>query len=93
MQAALDLLHPNALQLFAESVSELELAQAGLVPRFDGLLSAWVALVTGDLTGCNLRIPDGISSKPAGRNEHTPHLELLVTEMQEVARLEAGAAW
>jgi len=93
MQAALDLLYPNALQLFAESAGELELAQAGLVPRSDGLLSAWVALVTGDLTGCNLRIPDGNLSKPAGRSEHTPHLERLVAEMQEVARLEAGAAW
>jgi ring-1,2-phenylacetyl-CoA epoxidase subunit PaaC len=93
MQAALAELYPYGLQIFAEIAGELELAQAGLVPRFDGLLSAWVALVTGDLTGCNLRIPDGILSKPAGRNEHTPHLERLVAEMQEVARLEAGAAW
>jgi ring-1,2-phenylacetyl-CoA epoxidase subunit PaaC len=93
MEAALAELYPHALQVFAAIAGELELAQAGLVPRFDGLLSTWVALVTGDLTGCNLRIPDGILSKPAGRNEHTPHLERLVAEMQEVARLEAGAAW
>ena len=93
MQAALAELYPHALQVFAAIAGELELARAGLVPRSDGLLSAWAALVTGDLTGCNLRIPDGNLSKSAGRNEHTPHLERLVAEMQEVARLEAGAAW
>lgn len=93
MQGALEELFPHARQVFAEIAGELELAQAGLVPRSDGLLSSWVALVTGELTGCNLRIPDGNLSKPAGRNEHTSHLERLVAEMQEVARLEAGVAW
>jgi len=93
MQAALGELYPHALQVFAEIDGELELTQAGLVPQSDGLLSSWVALVTGELSGCNLRFPDGGLVKPAGRNEHTRHLERLVAELQEVARLEAGVAW
>jgi len=93
MQAALDLLYPNALQLFAESASELELAQADLVPPPDLLLVMWAAQVKQDLTAAELRIPDGSLTTPAGRGKHTPHLETLVAEMQQVARLEAGVAW
>jgi ring-1,2-phenylacetyl-CoA epoxidase subunit PaaC len=93
MQAALDLLYLHALQLFAESAGELELAQAGLVPQPDRLLGSWASQVREDLTASELRIPDGNLSTPAGRSAHTPHLEPLVAEMQQVARLEAGAAW
>ena len=93
MQAALDLLYPQALQLFAESASELELAQAGLVPPPGTVLAMWAPRMSEDLTASELRIPDGNLSTPPGRNEHTSHLERLVAEMQEVARLEAGAAW
>jgi ring-1,2-phenylacetyl-CoA epoxidase subunit PaaC len=93
MQAALDLLYPNALQLFGESASELELAQAGLVPPPDRFLAMWTPQVSEDLTASELRIPDGNIPSPDGRSAHTPHLEPLVADMQEVARLEAGAAW
>jgi len=93
MQAALDLLYPNALQLFAESASELELAQAGLVPPPDRLLATWASQVREVLTAADLRIPGGNLTIPAGRSEHTAHLESLVAEMQQVAQLEAGAAW
>jgi len=93
MQAALDLLYPDALQLFAESASELELAQAGFVPQPNGLLVSWNSYVRQDLTAAELRITDGDLSAPAGRSEHTPHLERLVADMQQVARLEAGVVW
>jgi 1,2-phenylacetyl-CoA epoxidase catalytic subunit len=93
MQAALDLLYLHALQLFAESAGELELAQAGLVPQPNGLLVSWNSYVRQDLTAAELRITDGDLSAPAGRSEHTPHLERLVADMQQVARLEAGVVW
>ncbi|MGH2619689.1 MAG: 1,2-phenylacetyl-CoA epoxidase subunit PaaC, partial [Anaerolineales bacterium] len=93
MQTALELLYPHALQLFAEGAGELALAQAGLVPQPDRLLASWASRVRQDLTASELRIPDGNQSTLAGRRAHTPHLEPLVAEMQQVARLEAGIAW
>ena len=93
MQSALAQLYPHALQLFAESAGEPALAQAGLVPQPERLLASWGSQVSEDLIASELQIPEGNLSIPAGRGEHTPHLELLVAEMQQVARLEAGAAW
>jgi ring-1,2-phenylacetyl-CoA epoxidase subunit PaaC len=93
MQAALDLLYPDALQLFAEGAGEIELARATLVPPSGLVLAKWASQVSEDLTAAELRIPDGGLTTPAGRSEHTPHLEGLVADMQQVARLEAGAAW
>ena len=93
MQTALEALYPQALQLFAESAGEIELAQATLVPPSDLVLANWASQVSEDLTASELRIPDGSLTTPAGRSAHTPHLEPLVAEMQQVARLEAGAAW
>lgn len=93
MQTALEVLYPHALQLFAEGAGEIALAQATLVPPSDLVLAKWASQVSEDLTASELRIPDEDLPTRAGRNEHTPHLERLVAEMQEVARLEAGAAW
>jgi len=93
MQAALNQLYPHALQLFTAETGEAELASAGLVPRPDRLLSSWASQVSEELMASELRLPDGNLSTPAGRSAHTSHLEPLVAELQQVARLEAGIAW
>ena len=93
MQTALEQLYPHALQLFVESAAEPALAQAGLVPQPDQLLAAWAPQVGQVLTASDLRIPEGYPSASAGRGAHTPHMEPLVAELQQVARLEAGVAW
>ncbi|HLF37803.1 MAG TPA: 1,2-phenylacetyl-CoA epoxidase subunit PaaC [Anaerolineales bacterium] len=93
MQTALDLLYPHALQLFVEGAGELALAQAGLVPRPDRLLASWASQVSEEFIASELRLPDGNLSTPAGRTAHTSHLEPLVAELQQVARLETGVAW
>jgi len=93
MQTALDLLYPRALQLFTEETGEAELASAGLVPRPDRLLASWASQVSEELIASELRLPDGNLSTPAGRTAHTSHLEPLVAELQQVARLETGVAW
>jgi len=93
MQAALEQLYPHALQLFAESAAEPALTQAELVPQPERLLAAWASQVREVLTASELQIPDGNPSTSAGRGAHTLHLEQLVAELQQVARLEAGIAW
>jgi len=93
MQQALDVLYPLAFQLFALNAEELELAQESIVPSADRQADLWISRVREHLSASSLRVPEGARPKPAGRDQHTPHLEALVAEMQEVARVEVGAEW
>jgi ring-1,2-phenylacetyl-CoA epoxidase subunit PaaC len=92
MQAALDVLWPLAGQLFTPAEDDLLLVQAGYLPEFTGVWSAWRDQVEPFLERCQLSRP-ATNPNQAGRQEHTPHLKVLLSELQSVARMEPEAEW
>ena len=93
MQQAVEVLYPLAFQLFGPNAELIDLVQQGLVPAADRLADVWHSRVREHLSGSDLRLPEGVRSMPADRNQHTPHLAALVAEMQAVALAEVGAEW
>ena len=93
MQAALNELWPYAQQLFQPTPGEHLLVEAGYVPDPAGLHTAWTETVVPFLRQCDLVVPDSPAAEQDGRDVHTPHLEQLVNELQEVARLDPQAQW
>ncbi len=93
MQAALNELWPYAQQLFQPTPGEHLLVEAGYVPDPAGLHTAWTETVAPFLRQCDLVVPDSPAAEQDGRDVHTPHLEQLVNELQEVARLDPQAQW
>jgi len=92
MQAALDVLWPLAGQLFTPAEGELLLVQAGYLPESIGIRSAWLDQVEPFLERCLLTLPAAVLDQ-FQRHEHTPHLRVLLSELQSVARMEPGAEW
>lgn len=92
LQKALDGLWPYTLQPFTPLPGEAELAQAGLAPASGELGAAWEALVFPGLRQCELSLPDA-PRLALSRQEHTPHLKVLLAEMQSLARSEPQAEW
>ncbi len=90
MQKALDALWPYVAQLFVPFTDEPLLLQEGYVPTRSELESQWNAKVTPFLQECALSLPQPSPTRYA-RDQHTPHLKVLLAEMQSVARLEPGA--
>ncbi|MEW5958178.1 MAG: 1,2-phenylacetyl-CoA epoxidase subunit PaaC [Chloroflexota bacterium] len=93
MQNALNQLWPYAAQLFVPLPGESLLVQAGFVPAPERLRSAWEQLVLPQLAQADLTIPVNAAAITVQRDRHTPHLAALLAELQEVARLNPGAAW
>jgi 1,2-phenylacetyl-CoA epoxidase catalytic subunit len=62
------------------------------LPESANLLSAWQDQVEPFLEHCQLSLPETAPDQ-VGRQEHTPHLKVLLAEMQSVARLEPEAEW
>ncbi|MEK6573074.1 MAG: 1,2-phenylacetyl-CoA epoxidase subunit PaaC, partial [Chloroflexota bacterium] len=89
MQAALGTLWPYGLQLFVPIPGEDELIAANIVPDPRKLRDAWEDMVRPWLTDASLTVPDSSEPAVASREQHTEHLAALLTEMQEVARLES----
>ncbi len=92
-QAALDSLWPYAQQLFVSLPDEPALVAAGYVPEPAITQQTWRAAVQPFLQDCQLIIPQTPTGAPPGRKEHTPHLTVLLAELQEVARLDPAASW
>jgi ring-1,2-phenylacetyl-CoA epoxidase subunit PaaC len=92
MQAALDALWPLSGQLFTTVKDESLLVKSGYMPRSTDLWAAWKNQVQPFLERCQLSLP---STDPIQivRVEHTPHLKVLLAEMQSVARMEPEAGW
>ena len=88
MQRALVMLYPYALQLFASGGADQE-----SLPGGEELRVAWEAEILPSLADSNLALPELEGSPARGRDEHTPHLDELVSEMQIVARQETEAQW
>ncbi|MCI0397238.1 MAG: phenylacetate-CoA oxygenase subunit PaaC [Chloroflexi bacterium] len=92
-QKALDELWPYAYQLFAPLPDEALLVKAGLLPAQEELRQAWEGHVVPFLASCDLRPPVRNTPPAQNRDEHTPHLEALLADMQVVARAHPGAEW
>jgi ring-1,2-phenylacetyl-CoA epoxidase subunit PaaC len=92
LQKALDNLWPYTLQLFLPMERESQLIDAGFVPGAAVVQNEWESEVFSFLEECSLVIPDAPRLK-ADRSEHTPHLKVLLTEMQLLARSEPEAEW
>ncbi|MDX1665065.1 MAG: 1,2-phenylacetyl-CoA epoxidase subunit PaaC [Candidatus Promineifilaceae bacterium] len=95
MQQALDSLWPAVFQLFAPLPGEEQLVAAGYVPAPAQLQAAWEREARPFLEDAGLRLPPDPQAPAtvAPRSEHTEHLEPLVADLQEVARLEREAEW
>lgn len=92
-QQALEQLWPEVWQLFAPLPQEALLVEAGYVPDPAQLAVEWEEAVRPFLHETGLQPPDNPGGEPEGREVHTPHLEQLLGELQEVARLDPEAEW
>jgi ring-1,2-phenylacetyl-CoA epoxidase subunit PaaC len=92
MQEALDKAWPMTSQLFSHSREDSHLVYSGYTPSGELFQASWLDEASGFLQGCQLSIP-AIAGDRASRRDHTPHLGILVDEMQSVARSEPEAGW
>lgn len=92
MQAALNELWPYTGEIFSHMGHESSLISAGIVPDSGKLQNTWLARVLPFLQECSLSIP-GEPPQVLHRQEHTPGLKVLLSEMQSVARSENEAQW
>jgi ring-1,2-phenylacetyl-CoA epoxidase subunit PaaC len=98
LQKALGSLWPDALQLFYPLPDEAALVSAGFVPEAAAMERTWVEEVTPFLKESGIVLDHSQPQKAnaeagSGRDRHTPHLKVLVAELQSVARLEPEAGW
>lgn len=92
MQKALNELWPYTREIFYPVENENALVSTGIVPDPTVQQRTWTKKTTPFLQESSLTIP-GESSQALRRTEHTPHLKVLLSEMQSVARSESGARW
>jgi ring-1,2-phenylacetyl-CoA epoxidase subunit PaaC len=92
LQAALNSLWEYSFQLFAQPPGCADLVKIGFVPDTHNLQTAWQDSVTTFLQGCDLAVPR-TEQPPIDRRQHTTHLDVLIAEMQSVARLDPLAEW
>ena len=93
MQAALDVQWTYALQLFVPLPHDQLLADAGVSPLVAELQSEWEGIIRSYLAESGLAVPAENRPVATSRTEQSHHLTTLLTEMQEVARLDAEADW
>ncbi|MBI5927756.1 MAG: phenylacetate-CoA oxygenase subunit PaaC [Chloroflexi bacterium] len=93
MQAALNDLWPYALALCEPSNRAELLTQGGYIPDSRALKTAWLEQVTAYLGEVGLAIPTDSSNLPLSRTHHTEHLGQLLSDLQQVARLDPMAKW
>jgi ring-1,2-phenylacetyl-CoA epoxidase subunit PaaC len=94
MQRALDTAFPQALGLFEPIEGESELAGAGIFPGMGSLAQAWEDRVRPVLSGGGLTVSANAVPDIGGRRRlHDACLRDLVGDLQQVYRLEPGAAW
>lgn len=93
-QRALDALWPYTKQLGVEIEGEAELVGEGITFSSADIENQWreqVEPFLGD--DCELKIPDISDTPILTRSVHTEHLENLLRDMQEVARIEPEGTW
>ena len=92
MQKALDELWPYTLQMFYPRPEDAQLVAAEYNNPLDQLRNQWEGHVLPLLGSCGLHLPE-ISEQQISREQHTKHLNVLLDEMQSVARLDSQAEW
>ena len=92
LQNALQAAWPFTQQLFVSLPADPEMIQDGYLPDPLEMLAAWDKIVAPFLEECSLRIPQETRLEIT-RTQHTPHLKVLLAEMQMVARSEPEAEW
>ena len=95
LQSALNELWPLTSQLFVHLQDQAVLVSGGYVPGGEKLRQEWENAVVPFLEKCGLGVPetDADGDVIIGRDTHTLHLNVLLTEMQSVARLDEQASW
>ena len=92
LQKAVNELWPFTEQLFEiELEAEELLVQAGVIPTSQDLRRAWLDQVLSLLETCQIEF--SWQDLKISRYEHTASLNVLLGEMQSVARLDPEAAW
>ncbi len=92
LQNALQEVWPYTQQLFTSLPAEPNVIEAGLVPDPREMLATWDGFVIPFLEECSLQVPQDARLE-IDRKQHTPHLKILLFEMQAVARTEPEAEW
>jgi ring-1,2-phenylacetyl-CoA epoxidase subunit PaaC len=92
LQTALEALWPYTGQLFQPWPEGSPDPDEQGLPEVRDLAGRWSSLVRPVLERAALAIPEQ-PPQERSRTEHTPHLADLLTEMQEVARLQPEARW
>ncbi|MEM8861517.1 MAG: 1,2-phenylacetyl-CoA epoxidase subunit PaaC [Chloroflexota bacterium] len=93
MQNALNASWTFTAQLFQRMEGDFYLIDAGYFPNVADLQESWSAIVRPHLTACELTVPESSTMLLAGRDQHTPYLEELLADMQQVARFDPEAEW
>jgi ring-1,2-phenylacetyl-CoA epoxidase subunit PaaC len=94
MQKALDMLWPYTSQIWQPLPQEDALTEANVLPSSWKLQRDWLEMVFPVLRSSDLRTPEPDQATPApARGEHTPHLSVLIGEMQSLVRLDPQAEW
>ncbi len=92
-QGALEYLWPYTVQLFLLDEAEDPLISLGFLPATSRIEAQWKDIVGPFLDESGLKTPEIFKAVEVNRSKHTEHLAILLTEMQEVARLERDARW
>lgn len=93
MQEALAALWPRVYQLFDPIADEALLVQADFVSAPTALRERWEETARPFLEDAGLQVPQRPQESAPGRDVHTHHLQELLDELQEVARLDPQAEW
>lgn len=95
MQSGLDAVWPLVAELFVADPLELRLAAVGVAVDPAATGAEFDAVVSSILEAGRLTLPSGptVSVSPGRAGEHNEGLELLLHELQIVARAHPGATW
>ena len=81
-------------EMFVADESDLAGVASGLLPDFSTIKAQWQTDVSAVLSEAGLTHPEGVQMKLGGRSgNHTPHLAVMLEEMQVLPRLHPDATW
>jgi ring-1,2-phenylacetyl-CoA epoxidase subunit PaaC len=81
-------------EMFTPDASDLAGVASGLLPDFNTVKSQWLTGVTAVLSEAGLTHPENVQMQLGGRSgDHTPHLAVMLEEMQVLPRLHPDATW
>jgi len=93
-QRAVDALWPYTNELFADDAVDQAVASPGIGVLGSSLRTAWLEQVGSVLQEATLRQPRDSGLITTGKSGlHSEHLDLLLAEMQVLARAHPGATW